>query len=54
MLSQSAHLRFLHFAEREAHEIELVLRGGKQEVALVAAAVCCGIERPAAIGPLPA
>ncbi|MCY1536261.1 hypothetical protein D9M68_717090 [compost metagenome] len=44
---QFAHFGLAHAAQREAQEIELALRGGKQEIGLVA----LGIDRPEQLPP---
>ena len=47
---QLAHARLRQAAEREAQHVELLARGGEQEIALVAVVVMRAIERAAAVG----
>src|SRR5215472_7939013 len=47
---QLARLRLGQVAEREAQQLELLPRGGKQEIALVALGVARAIERAVALG----
>src|SRR5262249_2603038 len=48
-----AGLRLGHIAERKAQEVELLARGGKQEIALIALRLARLIKRPAAAGQRP-
>src|SRR5262249_39374524 len=46
---QLARLRLGLVAEREAQHLELLARGGKEEIALIALLLACAIERAAAV-----
>ncbi len=45
-----AHARLRQAAEREAQHVELLARGGEQEIALVAVGLVRAVERVAAVG----